>query len=151
MRVQDGPNAGKQAVAGAAGAFSLPGLAPSGMTVVASAANFVSASDGVTLTASRILNFTLTPTPIFTFSGVGDSVFTLPATVSRVRITARYTGSSSNFIVRIGGALVVNVIIGTSAIFGGNTTFDGTYLTAGGTVAITNSSGVAWTFTEVRP
>jgi len=87
------------------------------------------------------------PTPLFTRSGSGDTVFDMPTTVARVRITGTYTGTSSNFIVRIAGALVVNELLGTSW---GLTSFEGTYLTSGGVVAITNSTGVAWTFTEVR-
>lgn len=87
-------------------------------------------------------------TPLFTRSGTGDTVFTIPSTVTQIHIHAEYRGSSQNFIVRIASRLVVNEIIGT---FGGrSTTFDGTYLTSGGVTEITNSSGVSWTFTEVR-
>jgi Bacterial Ig-like domain (group 1) len=93
-----------------------------------------------------------TPTPVpptlFTKSGTGNDVFDMPTSVARVRITGTFTGTSSNFIVRIGGDLVVNVIIGTSQGLATMTT--GVYLTSGGVVAITNSDGVAWSFTEVR-
>jgi hypothetical protein len=86
--------------------------------------------------------------PIYSKAGTGDNVFTLPSYVSRVRIQAVYTQNSSNFIVKVSGSLVVNELLGTGW---GQTTFDGTYLVAaGGTVQITNSSGVSWTFTEVR-
>lgn len=74
-------------------------------------------------------------------------VFDMPTTVSRIRITGTYPGSSSNFMVDIDGRSVVNEIIGTSEV---PPSSDGIYLTGGGVVAITNSSGVAWTFTEVR-
>ena len=85
---------------------------------------------------------------LFRRSGTGDSVFDMPADVARVRIIGTYSGGSSNFIVRIGGRLIVNELLGT---FWGQTRYDGTLLTGGGgVVAITNSSGVNWSFEEVR-
>jgi hypothetical protein len=88
-----------------------------------------------------------TPLPLFTHGGTGDTVFDMPTTVSRVRIQGSYAGNSSNFIVRISGSLKVNELLGTAW---NAPTFDGTYLTSGGTVEITNSSGVTWSFTEIR-
>lgn len=85
--------------------------------------------------------------PLWTMSGTGDTVFDMPTKVRRVKIVGDYTSYSSNFIVKIAGSLVVNELIGTGW---GTTHFEGTYLTSGGTVQITNSSGVRWTFTEVR-
>ena len=89
---------------------------------------------------------------LFAKSGTGDTVFDLPASVTRIRIQATYsanTPTTANFIVRIAGALVVNELLGTSQI---STMFDGTYLlAAGGKVEITSSSGVSWTFSEIRP
>jgi hypothetical protein len=114
------------------------------------------------------VDFQLTPTPLFARSGTGDTVFDVPDTVTRVRITGFYGGSSSNFIVWIGPQnaacgvviiggcrLLVNEILGT---FGGlRTTYDGTLLTRnGGSASVTNtttvrvSNGAAWTFTEIR-
>lgn len=85
---------------------------------------------------------------IFTISGSGDNVFDLPARITRIKITGAYTDFASNFIVKIAGSLVVNELMGTGF---NQTKFEGTYLiTAGGTVQITNSTGVVWTFTEVR-
>ena len=74
-------------------------------------------------------------------------MFDMPTDVRRIRIQATYTGYSANFVVHIGGAHVVNEVLGTSW---GSTTFDGTYLTSGGVTEITSSSGVSWSFTEVR-
>jgi hypothetical protein len=88
--------------------------------------------------------------PLFTANGSGNTVFDMPTTVTRIHIVGTYTGNSSNFIVTIGGHLVVNDIIGTSATFGSRTVSDGIYLTTGGVVAITNSLGVVWSFAEVR-
>lgn len=100
------------------------------------------------------------PPPPWTQSGTGDSVFVMPD-IPTVRITASFPGSSSNFIVWVGPAgagcsvtiaagcrLLVNELLGT---FFGSTTYAGTVQTGGGGhVAITNSSGVAWTLTEAR-
>jgi len=83
---------------------------------------------------------------IWSRSGQGDMVFDMPTYVKRVRITATYTGYSSNFIVHIGGNYVVNELLGTGW---GQTSFSGTYVTSGGTVEILHSSGVSWSFTEV--
>lgn len=88
------------------------------------------------------------PRPDFFRSGMGDTVFDMPIDVARVRIIGTYTGNSSNFVVRIGGRLIVNELIGTGW---GTTRYDGTLLTGGGgVVAITNSSGVSWSIQEVR-
>jgi Abnormal spindle-like microcephaly-assoc'd, ASPM-SPD-2-Hydin len=85
---------------------------------------------------------------IFRRSGSGDTVFDMPLDVSRIHIVGTYPGFSSNFIVKIGGRLIVNELLGTGW---GTTRYDGTLLTGGGgTVSITNSSGVSWSFEEVR-
>ena len=92
---------------------------------------------------------TPTPTPVFTHSGTGASVFTMPTSVTRVRIAADYAGSCENFIVHIAGAFVVNEILGT-CIAASGPHFEGTYATTGGQVEVLNSTGISWTFTEVR-
>jgi hypothetical protein len=85
--------------------------------------------------------------PLFTKSGTGDTVFDLPASVARVTITADFPHNSSNFIVYIGGRLIVNELVG----YAWNAPhFEGTYLVSGGTVEIKNSSAVDWSFAEVR-
>jgi len=89
----------------------------------------------------------LTVRTIWSRSGQGDMVFDMPTYVSRVRIIGTYTGYSSNFIVYVGGHLLVNELLGTGW---GTTRYDGTLLTTGGVVEITYSSGVSWSFTEVR-
>jgi hypothetical protein len=147
VRIADGPNAGRSATTAADGSYALTGLALSGFSVSASALNYTNDARSVTLTSSQTVNFVLTPTPVFARSGVGDTVFDMPTTVRRVRITGAYSGRSSNFIVHIGGAHIVNELLGTTW---GPTTFDGTYTTTGGVVEILSSSGVAWSFTEVR-
>ncbi len=89
--------------------------------------------------------------PLFTASGVGDAVFDMPTKVARVRITAVPTTSCQNFVVRIGGrSSIINIILGTCSVADAPS-IDSTYLTGGGgVVSITISTGVRWTFTEVR-
>ena len=85
---------------------------------------------------------------IFTIAGSGDNVFDLPTRITRIKITGTYGGFSANFIVWIAGRLIVNELMGTAW---NQTAFEGTYLlTAGGVVEVKQSSGVGWTFTEVR-
>lgn len=81
----------------------------------------------------------------FRRAGVGDTVFDLPPGVTRLRITGTYTANSSNFIVYVGGRLIVNELLGRGW---GMTHFEGTYVVSGTVVEIRSSSGVAWTFTE---
>lgn len=88
----------------------------------------------------------LTVRSIWSKSGAGDSVFDMPTYVSRVRIIGTYKGYSSNFIVYVGGSLLVNELLGTGW---GTTRYDGTLLTTGGVVEIKYSSGVSWSFTQV--
>lgn len=86
--------------------------------------------------------------PLFSRSGTGDNAFDAPADLTRVKITGTYNGNSSNFIVKVGGRLVVNELVGT---FWNMTRYEGTHqLAVSGVVEITNSSGVAWTIEEVR-
>ncbi len=88
--------------------------------------------------------------PIYTRSGTGDNVFDIPSYVTRLRITGSTSSSCQNFVLRVAGRLVVNVILGTCSV-ADSRSHDGTYaITGGGTAEITISSGVAWTVTEVR-
>lgn len=88
--------------------------------------------------------------PIFTRSATGDNVLTgMPSYVTRVRVIGTYTARSSNFIMRVNNRLIVNELIGTTW---GTTRYEGVLnLPAGaGDIEVTNSSGVAWSITEVR-
>ena len=93
---------------------------------------------------------TPTPPPLWSNAGTGDTVFDMPRSVARVRVIGTYTAHSSNFIVWIDKprTLLVNELLGTGW---GRTTYDGILLTeGGGIVSIESSSGVVWSFTEVR-
>jgi hypothetical protein len=110
----------------------------------------VTTARGGLLTSGQVTttaNWSLLPAAIWSQGGMGDNVFDMPTYIRRVRVIADYGDYSQNFIVRIGGSLVVNELMGR----GWNQThFEGTYQTTGGTVAITGSSGVRWSFQEVR-
>lgn len=93
---------------------------------------------------------TPTPRPLWSNNGTGDTVFNMPLGVARVHVIGTYTDRGSNFVVWIDKprTLLVNEIIGTAWP---STTYDGTLLTGGGgVVSIESSSGVVWSFTEVR-
>jgi hypothetical protein len=88
------------------------------------------------------------PGPLWTHSGSGNTVFTMPNTFARVRIRGTWNGDgTSNFIVHIGPNYVVNEILRNMP----ERTYEGVHLTrGGGTVEITGSSSVQWAFTEER-
>lgn len=147
VQVQDGPNAGFRTTTSGSGQYTLPGLQRFAFTVSASAPYYSPSSAGVDLTQNRTQDYHLQYIPPWSHGGTGDNVFDMPRTVSRVKITGDYTRNSSNFVVYIAGDLVVNELLGTGWHV---THFEGTYLTGGGTVEVKQSSGVNWTFTEVR-
>ena len=150
VRIVDGSNAGKSTTTNSGGDYALLALNVQAFSVSASATYFNSQSNAINFTGNQTLDFALVPIPIFTRTGVGDNVFDMPTTVSRVKITGDYGAYCSNFVVHIAGRLIVNEILGTCSI-GLGPHFEGTYVTSGGTTEITISSGVSWSFTEVRP
>jgi hypothetical protein len=82
---------------------------------------------------------------IWTRAGQGNTVFDMPVWVRRVRIQGTWNRTgNSNFIVRVGGSLVLNEILRDSI------TYDGIHLVSGGVVEIVSSNNIAWAFTEVR-
>lgn len=85
---------------------------------------------------------------LFSQSGTGDGVVTLPANVTRVRIQADFAGVAQNFVVKVAGASVVNEIVGTSRNPAG---FAGTILVPAGSVVAISGTDVTWQITEVRP
>ena len=85
--------------------------------------------------------------PVFSQSGTGNALFAMPAHVALVRVTGHFVGSAadpSNFVVFWGNELAVNAILRTAD-------YDAALpLVGGGSISITNSASIAWTFTEVR-
>jgi hypothetical protein len=148
VTVTDGPNAGRSATADGNGNYTITGLQPAGFTARATARFYNERSKPVTMTSNQTLDFSLPAIPLWSVAGTGDTVFDMPRTVERVKITGTYTkSSSSNFVVWIDHDLIVNELVGSHW---GQVTFSGTYAVSGGQVEIESSSGVKWTFTEVR-
>ena len=89
-----------------------------------------------------------TPPERWSHSGIGNTVFDKPYSVSRVEVTGEYDGRGSNFVVRCGGRLMINVIIGRDREL---RSYSGIHNMSGcGEVEIVSSEGVRWSFTEVR-
>jgi hypothetical protein len=80
------------------GNYSFAALQQSGFTVNATAANYISQSQGVTLTSSRTLNFSLRPQPLaITLKGrVTDAATGGPIAGAVVSINGRYRGATDN-------------------------------------------------------
>jgi hypothetical protein len=123
-----------------------PTLAQAYNTTLTVVGDQTSGNAGIAISGTGVNN-----TPIFSITGTGDTVFDMPLSVAKVHVVGTFNHSScSNFIVKVAGRLLVNEIIGNCSI-GIGPTYEGTLLTGGGgQVAITNSSGVEWSFTEVR-
>jgi hypothetical protein len=79
-------------------------------------------------------------------SGTSDRVFDMPTSVSRVTVTAKWSGKgTSNFIVQANWRGWLNETVQDT-----NGTFSGTYATSGGVIAVVRSGNTSWTFTQVR-
>src|SRR5262245_3468891 len=98
LSIADGPNAGTSTTTDASGNFSFAALQQSGFTVNASAANYFSQSQGVTLTSNQTLNFLLRPQPAFiTLTGhVTDAASAGPIASAVVYINGRYRAITDN-------------------------------------------------------
>jgi hypothetical protein len=150
VTIEDGPNSGQATTSDAAGRYTIGGLQFAGFSISVSAPGYAAVNQGVLLTAgvaTKTMNFALLPEFPFSRSGVGDTVFDMPTYITRVHIIGTYTGYAQNFIVSIGGELLVNELMGTGF---GQTRYDGILLTRGGVVSIESSSGVHWSITEQR-
>lgn len=98
VSIVDGPNAGTSTTTDMSGNYSFTVLQQSGFTVTASAANYMSQSEGVTLTSNRTLNFSLRPQPmaIILNGRVTDAATAGPIAGAVVSINGRYRGTTDN-------------------------------------------------------
>ena len=147
VRIRDSVNAGRSVITDSSGSYRLDNLTQADANVGASAPAYEESVKGVFINGTNTLNFTLRTIAPWSRSGQGDTVFDMPTYITRIRIGGTYTGYAQNFVVYIAGRLVVNELMGSGF---GQTRFEGTYLTSGGVVEIVSSSGVYWSFTEVR-
>ena len=104
VSVVDGPNAGKATTADSSGIYNFAALQQARFAVTASAANYLSVSQSVTLTSTQALNFPLQPLLIaLSVTGrVTDAVTAAPiagATVSIDGRTAAGTDNAGNYAV----------------------------------------------------
>jgi Carboxypeptidase regulatory-like domain len=151
VAVSDGPNAGKSTTSDGAGNYAIASLMPSGFTVNITATYFFATAKPVTLSGGdQTLNVQLDPVPLFSRGGSGNTVFDMPTSVSRIRVIADFGGYCQNFVVFIGGRLIANEILGSCSVATTGRHYDAIALTTGGVTEIKDSSGVAWSFTEVR-
>ena len=105
LSITDGVNAGKTATTDASGSYSLTGLQVSGFTVNVAAGAYVSSGQGVTLTASRSLNFGLTQqsfvgnwsgtTTQGSINGLPSITFTVNGTNALTALNMRFASASS--------------------------------------------------------
>lgn len=140
-------SSGHTTTTGGNGYYELTGLAAGTVTITASADRYNSRSQSVTANGTRRVDLELVP--FFRRTGSGAQVFDMPTSVSRVRIAGSYPGFCENFVVRIGGRLVVNEILGTCSV-GIGQRIDGTYAATGGVVEVTRSSGVSWEIEQIQ-
>lgn len=87
--------------------------------------------------------------PLWEGWGTGPYVFDMPRFISRVRVTANYSGRCENFAVRVGGRLIVNTILGTCSVAEGPS-YNGVHAVTGGEVEVLHAAGVNWRITEHR-
>lgn len=147
---QDGVNAGKSATSDGSGRYTIGNLSLGGFTAAIAAPGYIGTSRGITLTATaQTVNWALLPSTLFAKAGVGDTVFDMPTYISRIRITATPGTACQNFVVKIAGRLIVNVILGTCSVADART-HDGTYAVSGGVTEVQISTSVSWAFNEVR-
>lgn len=135
-----------QTTTNGSGQYTFPSLAFAGYTLRSRHPNYAEKAQGVTFTSSQTVNVTLLPLALWTRSGFGNQVFDMPTYFPRVHVQGSWNRSSnSNFIVYIGGHLVINEILRQTI------NYDGTHLTGGGgIVEIVDSGNISWTLTEIR-
>jgi hypothetical protein len=149
IKFLDGPNVKWSTTSGPDGNFRLIGLMAGNANLSATATGFEERRTGIELVpGDNLVTFHTRTIAPWRERGTGDTVFSMPTYITSVRIQAS-AGACRNFIVHIGGYLVVNTILGTCPEAAGET-FDATFGTNGGVTQTVNSSGVSWTFTETR-
>jgi carboxypeptidase family protein len=121
VAILDGPDAGKQATADTSGRYGFTGLREGGFSVRVSADGYTAVTQGVTLTANRVVDFQLSRVPVAELS-FGDEL----------DFTARPDGGFDIF---------------ASGVNSG----DGCATSISGVTTITGSSGVVLTFPWTLP
>ena len=149
ITILDGANAGDTTSTSANGAYRFDRLSSGNANVSAEASGYLQRRRGTFIGGVTTLNFTLPRATAWSRTGQGNTVFDMPTYISRVQIVGTYSGYCQNFVVYIADRLIVNEILGTCSIAIGPR-YDGVHTTSGGVVETRISSGVSWSFTEVR-
>lgn len=147
VRIAEGTGARQTTTTDGNGYYSIPGVA--GSIIVSGTRAGYDPFDRSTVVSGGDARFDIAmnrTAPPWSRSGVGNTVFDMPSTVRRVRIIGTYTARGSNFVVWVGGRLIVNEIIGTA--YTGGTRYEGLHSVTGGQVDITNSRDVVWSITQ---
>jgi uncharacterized protein YegP (UPF0339 family) len=147
VMIFDGVNVGKSVSTNTNGEYRFDGLTAGNGNLVARANGYDESRAGLAIDGTKSLNFTLRTAAAWSKTGVGNTVFDMPTWVTRVHVIGDYGGNSSNFIIRVGGRLIVNELVGTHW---NQVHHEGTYLVAGGVVEIVDSTGVSWSMVEER-
>ena len=150
VMILDGPSAGQRTTTTSSGSYEFTGLTLGNTNVSATRSGYLEKRGGVYIDGVNTLDFAMDRSAPWSRSGTGNNVFDAPSYVNRVRIQGEYDGYSTNFIVRCDGRTVVNELLGTGW---GATTYDGTHSVSSCSrkeFEVRLSSGVSWTFTEVR-
>jgi Carboxypeptidase regulatory-like domain len=147
VHIDDGQNAGRQTTTDGNGNYRFDALMASNGNVTASADGYDHATTGTYINGTNTINFKLRTTVPWSQKGVGNTVFDMPTYITRVHVIGDYGGYSSNFVIYVGGRLIVNELVGVAWK---QTHHEGTYLVPGGVVQITDSSGVSWSMVEER-
>lgn len=148
VTITDGLNAGRSTTSGENGIYRFLDLQPSNGNVSATAPGWTTAASGTYINGTATLNFAIQTIAPWSRGSTGNTVLDKPIWVQRLRVSGRYAGRSSNFIVWCGTNLVVNELLGTSW---GRMAYDGTHATPScREMRIENSTDVTWTLAEVR-
>lgn len=148
IHVLDGVNAGRETGTGSDGRYQLADMQTGNANVAARASGWEERRTGVHVSGATTLNFSTRTIEAWQVIASGSRVFDMPVWVTRVVIAAIYTGFCENFIVEIGGRLVVNEILGTCRS-GVGTEFAGTFA-ASGTVVQVRATRITWGIREIR-
>lgn len=146
VTIADGVNAGRSTTTSSTGTYRFDNLTAGNGNVFARASGFEDGGNGLFITGSASLNFTLRAI-FFNITGGRNSVIDLPRRNTRMQVFGRWNGSgTSNFIVRhVGGSGIVNAILRDS------NPYQGVHTTTGGPIEIVSSDNITeWRFTEVQ-
>ena len=158
VTILDGPDTGKSMLTGDAGRYRFDNLTPGTANVSATAPHYLEVRSGTLVNGTNALNFTLPRADLWSKSGVGPQMFTVPSSVEKVFLTADFAGVCQYFQVRFQTGWIVNTNLGACNVQHLEGTFT-THVRGGGPVQVLNflqtadghnqPGSVAWMLAEV--